>query len=84
MFNHFTIMNNGTDWIILGSSPAKANILLEEEKLEISPYSDKIVAAEISPKPGIDNILGLSSLIIVEICLSIGSILSLKLLIIET
>ena len=65
---------NVPDWIILSSSPAKANILLGEEKFLISPYSDKIVAADISPNPVMDNILGLSSLIIIEICLSIGSI----------
>ena len=57
---------------------AIANILLGDEKFLISPYSDKIVAADISPSPGIESILGLSSLIIVEICLSIGSIFSLK------
>ena len=72
------------DWIILGSRPAKANILFGDEKLLISPYSDSIVAADISPNPGMVNILGFSSLIIVEICFSIGSILSLKVLIIET
>ena len=55
-----------------------------EEKFLISPYSDKMVAVEISPNPGMDSILGLRSLIIVEICLSIGAILSLKTWMIET
>ena len=68
----------------LGSRPANASILFGEEKFLISPYSDKMVAADISPNPGMDSILGFSSLIIVEICFSIGSILSLKVLIIET
>ena len=60
------------------------NILFGDEKFKTSPYSDKIVAADISPNPGIVNIFGLSSLIIVEICLSIGSIFSLKWFIVET
>ena len=51
---------------------------LMKEKLFIFSYSDKIEAADISPIPGIVNILGLSSLIIVDICLSIGSINALK------
>ena len=72
------LYSNVPDWLMLGSRPAKANILFELEKFLISPYSDKIVAADISPIPGMVSILGLSSLIIVEICLFIGSILLLK------
>ena len=61
--------SNVPDCFILGSKPAKANILFGLEKFLISPYSDKMDAADIFPIPGIVSILGLSTLIIVEICL---------------
>ena len=38
-FTILPLVSNVPDWIILGSSPAKANILLGEEKFLISPYS---------------------------------------------
>ena len=57
---------------------------MKVELIAHTPDADKIIAADISPNPGMVSILGLRSLIIVEICLFIGSIFSLKLLIIET
>ena len=65
------------DWITPGSRPAKDNIWPGLLNLEISPNSEIIEAQEITPIPGIESVGELRSLIIVESCLSIESILEL-------
>ena len=72
MLTILPLNSNAPDCITLGSKLAKASILFGLERLEISPYSDKIIAADILPNPGMVSILGLRSLIIVGICLSLN------------
>ena len=63
------------DSITPGSRPANESICAGLLNFEISPNSEMIEAQEITPLPGIESVGGLSSLIIVEIFLSIESIL---------
>ena len=65
------------DSLIPGSKPAKESICPGLLNLEMSPNSEMIEAQEITPIPGIERVGGLRSLIIVESCLSIESILEL-------
>ena len=65
------------DCEILGSIPAKATQASADLNLDKSPNSEMIPAQDIIPIPLIERVGGLSSLIIIEICLS-SSIISLS------
>ena len=74
----FTILpfdNIVPDWLISGSKPANESIWFGLLNLEMLPNSEMIEAHDIAPIPVIERVGGLSSLIIVEISLSIELIL---------